>query len=248
MKLLIYFCFVFLLLGVLGIGHDTFVKRVFAQVSGGSVSIFATSSWCTAIGNATGPNPCPASASANGNFTAAAGSLTYFCQGDPKWDDKSACGTGQVGCGPTSVAMILSFFGESVTPGQTFSDYKNSALLSCADGSYPEKVNVWLKQRGYTIGPNLASGTSFDKNEAKKYIDQGYLILGSSQNFKGQRGKRFSHIFVVQDVDPASGTILIRDPENCNYSTGVEFDANKIQPIIGDKIPSWYYAYPIKKS
>lgn len=74
MKLLISFCVVFILLGI-EVGHDSFVKKVFAQADAplninpytpnktttgvGALPKSATSSWCTKVGNASGPNPCP---------------------------------------------------------------------------------------------------------------------------------------------------------------------------------------------
>jgi hypothetical protein len=86
-----------------------------------------------------------------------------------------------------------------------------------------------------------------DATAAKTYIDKGYLILGSSHAFKGQSGARFSHVFVVQNVDPQTDTFIMRDPENCAYGPGTEMSQNNVQPIKSDKIPSWAYAYPIKK-
>ncbi len=178
----------------------------------------------------------------------AAGNLTYYCQGDSKWGDpKYACGVGQVGCGPTSIAMIFSFFGDNRTPLEVFETYKTNNLLSCGSGSFPSAVNSWLKTQGYEVGPDLGSSGELDAVAAKTYLDKGYLILGSSNSFKGQTGSTFGHIFVVQNVDPNTNTFIMRDPENCNYGPGTELTQNNVQPIISSKIPNWAYAYPIKR-
>lgn len=203
---------------------------------------------CVKVGNPTIPNPCLATVGATSFGNGPSGNFTYYCQGDPKWDEKgNACSIGQVGCGPTSVAMIMSYFGDLIDPAGMFQLYKQNGLLSCNDGSYPALVNIWLKKQEYLVGPNLVVDGVLDPVAAKTYINRGYLILGSSQVFKGQRGVRFPHIFVVQDVDPATRIMVMRDPENCSYATGQEISNNKYQQIISDKIPNWAYAYPIQR-
>lgn len=177
-----------------------------------------------------------------------AGNFTYYCQGNPQWDEKgNKCSIGQVGCGPTSMAMIFSYFGDIVDPKAMSDTYFGNNLMNCSVGSIPGNVNAWVsKQPGYVVGPNIGAGI-LNAAEAKKYIDTGWLILGSSNQFTGQTGSVFGHIFVVQDVDPAAGTFVMRDPENCSYGNGQEIQANIVQPIKSSKIPSWAYAYPIKK-
>lgn len=176
------------------------------------------------------------------------GNFTYYCQGNPQWDEKgNKCSIGQVGCGPTSMAMIFSYFGDIVDPKTMTDTYFSNNLMNCGAGSFPASVNSWVaKQPGYEVGPDIGSGV-LNAVEAKKYIEAGWLILGSSDEFIGQKGNPIGHIFVVQDVDPAAGTFILRDPENCSYSSGAEFEANIVQPIRGGKVPTWKYAYPIRK-
>lgn len=176
------------------------------------------------------------------------GNFTYYCQGDPQWDEKgNKCSIGQVGCGPTSMAMIFSYFGDIVDPKTMTDTYFSNNLMNCGVGSIPANVNAWVnKQPGYVVGPNIGQGI-LNATEAKKYINDGWLILGSSDQFTGQTGSVFGHIFVVQDVDPAASTFVMRDPENCSYGNGQENPANIVQPIKSSKIPSWAYAYPIRK-
>lgn len=176
------------------------------------------------------------------------GNFTFYCQGNPQWDQKgNNCSIGQIGCGPTSLAMIFSYFGDTITPDLMYKTYVENNMINCGVGSIPGLVNSWVaKQPGYEVGPDIGAGV-LNATEAKKYIDAGWIILASSDNFIGQKGNPIGHIFVVQDVDPAAGTFVLRDPENCNYGTGEEFTKNIIQPILGGKVPSWKYAYPIRK-
>lgn len=205
---------------------------------------------CVRIGNPSSDKPSICSNTGFGvTGSAPAGNFTFYCQGNPQWDQKgNACSIGQIGCGPTSLAMIFSYFGDTVTPDQMYKTYEANRMISCDLGSFPGAVNAWVaKQPGYEVGPDIGSGV-LNATEAKKFIDAGWIILASSDNFIGQRGKPIGHIFIVQDVDPAAQTFTLRDPENCSYSTGEEFTQNINQPILGGKVPSWKYAYPIRKN
>lgn len=221
------------------------INRNSSNNTSGSVTARA----CVKVGAPSEPKPAicnqPSKVSFGGGIP---GNFTFYCQGDPKWDQKgNTCSTGQVGCGPTSLAMIFTYFGDTVTPDQMFKTYFDNNMISCEKGSFPDSVKAWVaKQPGYEIGSNIGKG-ALNIQEAKKYIDDGWLILGSSDNFKVQKGSRIGHIFVVQDVDPVNETIILRDPENCSYGNGEEFQANIVQPVLGDKIPNWKYAYPIRK-
>ncbi len=207
------------------------------------------SSSCTKVGNPLGESPCLTQSTGTTPTTnlgtGERGNFVYYCQGDSKWQGNS-CNLGQVGCGPTSLAMIFTYFGNTITPADMLNNYTSNSLISCSEGSYPDRVVGWIRQQGYEVGPNIGQGI-LDAKLAKEYIDKGYLILGSSHEFVGQTGSQFSHIFVVQDVDPGSGTFIMRDPENCKYGSGEELVKNNIQPIKSTKIKSWAYAYPIIK-
>jgi beta-lactamase class A len=203
---------------------------------------------CVKIGNPTESKPSICSETSTSFRQGQQGNFTFYCQGNPQWDRKGdSCSMGQIGCGPTSLAMIFSYFGDIVDPARMYQTYVDNKMINCDVGSYPGLVNAWVaKQPGYEVGPDIGSGT-LNAVEAKKFIDAGWLILASSDNFIGQKGKPIGHIFVVQDVDPAAGTFILRDPENCSYSSGEEFTDKMVQPITGGKVPSWKYAYPIRK-
>lgn len=177
----------------------------------------------------------------------APGNFTYYCQGDDRWKG-AACDMGQTGCGPTSAAMITTYFGDTKTPLDMANNFINSNAMYCSLGIIPDRVLTWFRNNGYEVGPDLAGSGELDAVAAKTYLDKGYLIMGSSHNFRGQTGSTFSHVFVVQDVDPATNTFIMRDPENCAYGPGTELAQNNVQPIISSKIPNWAYAYPIRGS
>lgn len=198
---------------------------------------------CTKVGTPTEEMPAICkNQPANGT----PGNFVHYCQGDSRWQGQ-ACDMGQVGCGPTSAAMITTFFGQTQTPDQVFKTFLNSGALTCSAGINPDRVLSWFKENDYEVGPNVVGGSEMDAVAAKTYIDKGYIIMGSSHHFRGQTGSVFSHVFVVQDVDPATNTFIMRDPENCSYGPGTELTQNNIQPIISSKIPDWAYAYPIKR-
>lgn len=218
-----------------------------AQPAGGFASGEIKSNYaCTKVGTPKEEMPAVCKNQTSPQF-GEAGNFTYYCQGDSRWDKFPACSVGQVGCGATSAAMITTYFGQALTPADVFGTFLDTGALTCGDGIYPDRVIAWFKSNGYEVGPSVVAGGLMDATAAKTYIDKGYLILGSSHAFKGQSGARFSHVFVVQNVDPQTDTFIMRDPENCAYGPGTEMSQNNVQPIKSDKIPSWAYAYPIKK-
>ncbi len=209
--------------------------------SGGQSGGAAKGTFCTKVGTPADPNPCGVS---SGGPT---GPFPYYCQGDSKWDNGGGCGMGQIGCGPTSTAMIFSYFGDTKTPKDMYDEFVNEKLINCAVGSsLPGMLQgkTWFTQRGYEVGPDIGAG-GLNAKEAKKYIDEGWLLFGSTDAYKGTN---ISHIFVIQDVNPTAGTFTLRDPANCDYGPGTERAANIEQPIRGSSfVPSWKYAYPVRK-
>lgn len=205
----------------------------------GTASTVNSNKFCTKVGNPTEPNPCPVSGPT--------GPFPYYCQGDSKWDNGGGCGMGQIGCGPTSTAMIFSYYGDTKTPKDMYDEFVNGELINCVVGTSLQGMlqgKTWFKERGYEVGPDIGAG-GLNATEAKKYIDEGWLLFGSTDAYKGTD---ISHIFVIQDINPTAGTFTIRDPANCDYGPGTERAANIEQPIRGGSfIPSWKYAYPVRK-
>ncbi len=198
-------------------------------------------------------------------------SFVFYCQGDPQW--KNTCAMGLAGCGPTSTAMILSSFGKPMTPEEVDKEFRENKWrqdwtkrtgLTCGD--FPSNINQergmlqsgWLQREGFVVGPDLVINKTnlhkqtyayqgdLDLEEAAKYISAGNLLLASSQSFPcircGPGGT--GHIFVVEKVNERKGTVTIRDPNNCDYNTGIEYETNRERDA---KSFLWYYAYPLKR-
>jgi len=178
------------------------------------------------------PSPSPTESSTPGPTPAPGQSLAIvpYCQGSPAWQ-YGVCGnlSGR-GCSPTAMAMIASSFGISSTPktvAQIFSNAgvgnydisRNVNLHSCSSyngiGTNPyQSVKVaWVRQN-FDVGPDIGGNTNF-LTQAKKYIDQHYLLYTAIWNWPGVGG----HQILIEDVNVSSGIITIRDP-NCSRSSG----------------------------
>lgn len=172
------------------------------------------------------------------------GNFVFYCQKDLKWSGTSyACETiGYAGCGPTSLAMVLSSFGLNYDPVQTASLISKYAV--CQGGTLMERIlqdNGFLASIGLEAGRTLTNAGKLDLQRAKESINKGELIIGSSASFPSCG---CGHIFVVQDVDLIAQTVLIRDPINCS-NNGIENTGNRIYPANTPNW-SWQYAYPVR--
>lgn len=175
--------------------------------------------------------------------------FVFYCQGNTAW--KNNCSIGYAGCGPTSMAMVLSSFGLNMNPVATDQIFQKNNWRGCGDfPSYmqPTIVSSWLPSLGFKVGPNIAYNKILDLRQAKNYLDQGFLIIGSSAQFpcaNCSSAQLINHIFVVDGVDISSSTVSIRDPNNCSYADGNDENPAKIIKNVSSF--SWLYAYPIGK-
>lgn len=190
------------------------------------------------------------------NIPSGPADFIYYCQGNTSW--QTTCSLGSSGCGPSSLAIVLSTFkascnGRMCTPVEVDTVFRTNGWRSCGGPSSMVTVlhSQWIKDLGFEVGPNLVNGSSFDTVEASKYLDpkRGYLIIGSSNLYPCANckvvGSLVDHIFVIDSVDPFLGTVDIRDPNNCSYANGNdENQANRVKKA--NSFP-WLYAYPIKK-
>lgn len=205
----------------------------------GTTTTVNSNKFCTKVGNPTEPNPCPVSTGPTGPFP-------YFCQSDPQWQKAGwACTLAGNGCGPTSLAMLFSYYGDTTTPPDQYESVQKG-LFNCNQGTYMPSMlggKTWFTDKGYEVGANIGAAT-LKMEEAKKAIDDGWLIVASTDYYKGLD---IGHIFIIQDVDPAAGTFIMRDPANCN-ADGSERVTNNVQPVKGSTfITNWKYAYAVRK-
>jgi hypothetical protein len=181
----------------------------------------------TSVGNPTSQKP--------GDNTS--GDFVYYCQQDPKWANICNLGTpqGGAGCGPTSLAMVLSTFGTTMTPPEVDNEMRPFRACGYVDSRMQEALqSKWLASKGIkTQNLGVGNGKPLDLQVAKQVLDNGGLIIGSVD----------IHIFVVDGVDVEKNTIHVRDPDGCNPKG---YDSNFLRPWHNRPNP-WYYAYALKK-
>jgi hypothetical protein len=157
----------------------------------------------------------------------------FYSQADPQY--QNTCDMTGSGCGPTSMAMILSSFGDTITPNQMDQIFREQGFRGCGTGSNMQgAIKKLLPERGYTYVAVPINGGQLDLKRAKEYVDNGYLIIGSTGN----------HIFVMYDADIANNTVQLMDPARRENANGVT------RPNAAPWIPSdggWIYAYAVKK-
>ena len=201
--------------------------------------------------------------------------IVFYCQGDPKWGYAPSCPLAKSGCGPTTLAMIFTTQGHRKTPFEIASTWPfdtnpySGAYIGkwgCQAPSWMSVIadSAWLRNEGFTADKipfkgrylTLPDGDnayeSLDLEYAKKRIDAGWLIVGSYANFPCSEGDRcltnsVDHTFLIQDVDPKSNTIKVRDPMRCTYS-GVEITNKLIRSVdLNPGKGGWYSTYAVKK-
>ncbi|MBI3485837.1 N-acetylmuramoyl-L-alanine amidase [Candidatus Daviesbacteria bacterium] len=191
--------------------------------------------------------------------TGAISNFTYYCQGDSQpWANyQYACGPmASTGCGPTSMAMVLSSFGATYTPDQVvkiFTDNKwyDTACTNTNDSQGTRMVDAlenkdWLPSLGFAVGTSIVNSTgAIDLTLAQKAIASGQLIIASSANYPTCH---CGHIMVIDNVDTVAGTVDVRDPICSAQNTRTQSAAGN--PPKDPTHPqrdewTWLYAFPI---
>ena len=208
------------------------IKTVFAQ------EIYYSNTVITRVGN-------PQTTSVN---------FVFYCQADPRWVNN--CSIGVSGCGPSSIAMIVSSFGLIKTPPEIDAVFQsiNPAARACGGPSTIPNFfqSNWLESNGFTrANVKLRPGNTLDLEDAQNYLSKGYLILGSSAIFPCPASgycttpdKGINHIYVVDQVNITNNTFRARDPLNCRPERPQEVESDNIE---NNNFP-WLYAYAIKKT
>lgn len=175
--------------------------------------------------------------------------FVFYCQGNTQW--QNSCSLDAAGCGPSSLAMVLSSLGIPMTPPQVDAVFRQNGWRTCSDeGSYMMNAlaSEWLSNLGIEVSENLAYNGILNLQHAKTYLDKGYFIIGSSKEFpcaNCRSLKRIDHIFAVDEVDISNAQVSIRDPNNCSYADGN--DENSARIMMYDSAFTWYYAFALKK-
>lgn len=160
--------------------------------------------------------------------------FNYYCQYSSQWQSPS-CDIAGNGCGPTSMAMILSTFGDTkYTPTYTSHNVMGNQgcgyPTKCSSGGTYNLLNscedfVWtnLANLGYVKGYPVAKWNGqLDTKLAKDYIDKGYLLMSGADLYFAtwQSLHHGGHSFVIANVDPAAKTALAYDPTFCGNEPG----------------------------
>jgi hypothetical protein len=172
---------------------------------------------------------------------------TYYSQCSGPYDSNplpNGCTVCEAGCGPTSVAMILSsYIDKSLTPPKTIDLMSKAGVKIGCYGSYISEIYSYLSKRGDLKVSSfiIPSEKGLTAKEVAKDL-QGYTKSGWTvfvlANFKTDGG---GHYFWVTDVND-NGDILAYDPYYGKQQTP-PISENKYTPA-----PYYRYAFAVKKS
>lgn len=185
--------------------------------------------------------------------------INFYCQYDSKWTS-SQCNITENGCDPTSIAIILSSFGDKEwTPEDVALRNGGIGCKGVTTSNQTIDALRWVKTLGYKVAgldPNednsgylIIDDGEFNFLRAKKFLDAGYLIhIGAVMTFKSNGIKRGGHSVVVTDVNPSSEEIIVYDPTNCFTDNDNGERTLTKDDFGGDGTNSvWFWAFPVKK-
>jgi len=172
---------------------------------------------------------------------------TYYSQCSGPYDSNplpNGCTVCEAGCGPTSVAMILSsYIDKSLTPPKTIDLMNKAGVRIGCYGSYISEIYSYLSTRGdlkvsdYIIPREQGLTAKEVAKDLQGYTKSGWTVFVLA-NFKTDGG---GHYFWVTDVND-SGDILAYDPYYGKQQTP-PINENRYTPA-----PYYRYAFAVKKS
>jgi len=162
-----------------------------------------------------------------------------------RYDGGKYCDIAGSGCTMTSLAMIMTYFGEHTTPdeaSQKGSQNKYDVNLGCQSpgtltSQLSKTVMPWLRNKGYKVpggsNPNMVNFQFFDDDNdgkadryrgrvelktLKEYLDNGFLLLGGAKITYASGnglGGPAGHAFVITDINVGDKSMTIYDPTFC---------------------------------
>lgn len=195
------------------------------------------------------------------------GNVHFYCQygkvnangvlTDSEYWNTPTCNIKGYGCGPTSIAMIMTTQGVTKTPTEVAIGGNKQGCGGPYGGTTASEVKndfaPYLRNNGFTITGNLVSGGNLNIDSVKKFLDSGYLILGGAlMRYNSGGYKLGGHAFVLSGYKNGSvDDFIAYDPTFCTRSaTGGERvldDVNNSTLSGNDNVETWYYAFAIKK-
>jgi hypothetical protein len=205
----------------------------------------------TIMGSSNGALPSPQP----GPPPAQTPSEVVYCQGREKWSSQ-AYNDGNIaktGCVPTSMAMVLSSYGGTIyDPGQIATMFHNNGWDygpgSGQKGTNPWRItSAWLNSMGFQraqadVVNSSKSPVYLDTKQLqliKNYTDAGWLLLAAVDGHNLPTHVNGPHEVVIEDFDPQTNIITVRDPNspNCRSGKPVSFNVSNIR---------WYLIIPVK--
>lgn len=174
----------------------------------------------------------------------------FYCQYDPRWSS-SVCNIAGFGCDPTALAMILASFGDTVWTPTGVALANNMGCQGAT--TIPQMISSveWTKSLGYLVAtPNIGFKQNFNLSLAKKYIDEGYLLLGVANiTFpSGGQLKSGGHSFVITGVDLDNEYLTVLDPTYCKSDSNfVKRRLGATEVLCDSNGCGWYIVRAIKK-
>lgn len=168
--------------------------------------------------------------------------LTYYSQCGGSFSSyplPKGCNLCKAGCGPTTVAMILtSYTGTPLTPPDVVEIYKNNGLGFGCEGSSIQAARSVISQYGLSTTDFIYynnSSASYFAPDLKSYIDAGWTMMVLASYCKQGCG----HFFWAVEVD--GNNVMAFDPFYGKNSTP-PINENKYSPY-----PLYRVAFGVKK-
>jgi|GEM_PF-4538756 len=141
----------------------------------------------------------------SGDYSAGSNGVPLFRQFDPRWGSKSyGCGGTTIrtsGCGTTSAAMVLTYYGINVTPAEVTEFSLANGHRVCGSGTAPSLFPALAAKYGLKY-------KSVDWPEIQNALKNNMPVIAAMDDHEFSSG---GHYIVLTGFD-ANGEILINDP------------------------------------
>lgn len=150
-----------------------------------------------------------------------AGEVPYFSQNDPRWKNhKVGEGTmGDLGCGPTAMAMAANAMGKKVNPAQ-LQDFANTAGFSNSEGTDARFIGASAQVMGMNPQPIGAPSPEAIETSVKRGP---IVLLGRNSGTANSPYTNAGHYVVASNA--GSGKVKISDPRGKTHNKTVPISA-----------------------
>ena len=193
-------------------------SSAFGKIFGGSDSDTSTAS---TSGTTTGSTSSSSGPTSTGTAVKGewANGFPYYNQGEDPWGSQSYTSTGNTsqtikssGCGPTSMAMVMKSYGNSVSPSDAANFSLQNGFRTANDGT------SWGFFKSYANTAGLTTDEFTDKGKAKEYLDKHIPLIASMGPGDFTKG---GHYIVMSKKDGSN--LMVNDPAS-RSRTGSTWD------------------------